>query len=37
MVFDFETFMGALGGDTTPFDSFDVENLRSGDTSHYRY
>jgi ABC-type Zn uptake system ZnuABC Zn-binding protein ZnuA len=37
MVFDFKTFMGALGGDTTPFDSFDVENLRSGDTSHYRY
>ena len=28
---------GALGGDITPFDSFDVENLRSGDTSHYRY
>lgn len=37
MVFDFETFMGALGGDTTPFDAFNVENLQSGDTSHYRY
>ena len=35
MVFDFKTFMGALGGDVTPFDSFDAENLQPGDTSHY--
>ena len=37
MVFDFETFMGALGGDATPFASFDVENLQSGDDVEYRY
>jgi ABC-type Zn uptake system ZnuABC Zn-binding protein ZnuA len=37
MVFDLTTFMGALGGDTTPFDSFDVQNLQPGDTTHYRY
>jgi ABC-type Zn uptake system ZnuABC Zn-binding protein ZnuA len=35
MVFDFKTFMGALGGDVTPFDSFDVQNLQPGDTSTY--
>jgi ABC-type Zn uptake system ZnuABC Zn-binding protein ZnuA len=37
MVFDFKTFMGALGGDTTPFDAFDITNLTSGDTANYRY
>jgi ABC-type Zn uptake system ZnuABC Zn-binding protein ZnuA len=37
MVFDFETFMGALGGDIASFESFDVSNLRSGETSHYTY
>lgn len=37
MVFDFETFMGALGGDPTPFESFDLTNLQSGDTTNYRY
>ncbi len=37
MVFDFETFMGALGGDVTPFDAFDTANLQSGDTANYRY
>lgn len=37
MVFDFETFMGALGGDTAPFESFDLTNLQSGDTTNYRY
>jgi ABC-type Zn uptake system ZnuABC Zn-binding protein ZnuA len=36
MVFDFKTFMGALGGDTAPFDSFDIANLQPGDTSNYR-
>jgi ABC-type Zn uptake system ZnuABC Zn-binding protein ZnuA len=35
MVFDFTTFMGALGGDVTPFDSFEVQNLQPGDTSTY--
>jgi ABC-type Zn uptake system ZnuABC Zn-binding protein ZnuA len=37
MVFDFKTFMGALGGDITPFDSFEVGNLQSGNTANYRY
>ncbi|MGZ5353493.1 MAG: metal ABC transporter substrate-binding protein [Actinomycetota bacterium] len=36
MVFDFRTFMGALGGDTGAFDGFDVENLLPGDTIEYR-
>lgn len=36
MVFDFRTFMGALGGDVTPFEEFDVSNLQPGDTVEYR-
>jgi ABC-type Zn uptake system ZnuABC Zn-binding protein ZnuA len=36
MVFDFTTFMGALGGDVTPFENFDVANLLPGDTVDYR-
>jgi ABC-type Zn uptake system ZnuABC Zn-binding protein ZnuA len=36
MTFDFRTFMGALGGDITPFDSFDTENLQTGATATYR-
>jgi ABC-type Zn uptake system ZnuABC Zn-binding protein ZnuA len=36
MVFDFRTFMGALGGETSPFDGFDVANLEPGDTTEYR-
>jgi len=36
MAFDFEAFMGALGGDATPFATFDVENLQSGDDVEYR-
>ncbi|GIU98695.1 MAG: ABC transporter substrate-binding protein [Actinomycetota bacterium] len=37
MVFDFRTFMGALGGDVTPFDRIDVRNVAPGDTTEYRY
>ena len=37
MAMDFTTFMGALGGDTSPFDDFDVTNLQGGDTANYRY
>ena len=37
MTFDFKTFMGALGGDTNPFDGFDVTNTAGGDTANYRY
>jgi ABC-type Zn uptake system ZnuABC Zn-binding protein ZnuA len=37
MVSDFKSFMGALGGDITPFDHFDVTNLQGGDTATYRY
>jgi ABC-type Zn uptake system ZnuABC Zn-binding protein ZnuA len=36
MVFDFRTFMGALGGDPSSFDGFDVANLQPGDTVDYR-
>ncbi|HYG70670.1 MAG TPA: metal ABC transporter substrate-binding protein [Actinomycetota bacterium] len=36
MVFDFRTFMGALGGDVSPFDAFDTSNLLPGDTVEYR-
>jgi manganese/iron transport system substrate-binding protein len=36
MVFDFRTFMGALGGDVSPFDGLDTSNLRPGDTVEYR-
>lgn len=37
MVFDFTTFMEALGGDPSPFHSFDISNLQGGDTADYRY
>ena len=37
MVSDFTTFMGALGGDPSPFDGFDVTNLGGGATANYRY
>jgi len=37
MVFDFKTFMGALGGDPAPFDSFPVRNFGGEFTAHYRY
>ena len=37
MVFDFTTFMGALGGDTAGFDDIDLTNVSSGDTANYRY
>ena len=36
MVFDFRTFMGALGGDVSPFDAFDVANLQPASTTEYR-
>jgi hypothetical protein len=36
MVFDFRTFMGALGGDVGAFERFDVANLQPGDTVEYR-
>jgi ABC-type Zn uptake system ZnuABC Zn-binding protein ZnuA len=36
MVFDFETFMGALGGDVTAFEAFDTSNLEPGDSVDYR-
>lgn len=34
MVFDFVTFMSALGGDTTPFAELDVSNLHEGDVEY---
>jgi ABC-type Zn uptake system ZnuABC Zn-binding protein ZnuA len=37
MVFDFRTFMGALGGDVSPFEDFDVSNVVETDTARYRY
>lgn len=37
MVFDFRTFMGALGGDVSPFERIDVTNVAPGDTTSYRY
>jgi len=37
MVFDFRTFMGALGGDISPFDGFDVTNIAGEETATYRY
>jgi len=37
MVFDFKTFMGALGGDTSAFDRIPLTNVSSGDTADYRY
>lgn len=36
MVFDFRTFMGALGGDAGAFDGFQIENLTPGTTTTYR-
>jgi ABC-type Zn uptake system ZnuABC Zn-binding protein ZnuA len=35
MAFDFKTFMGALGGATSAFDSFNVENIEPGTTVDY--
>ena len=37
MVFDFRTFMGALGGDASMFDGFDVTNVAGEGTADYRY
>jgi ABC-type Zn uptake system ZnuABC Zn-binding protein ZnuA len=37
MAFDFTTFMGALGGDPSAFEGFDVSNLQSGHNTEYRY
>jgi ABC-type Zn uptake system ZnuABC Zn-binding protein ZnuA len=36
MVFDFRTFMGALGGDASTFDGFDVANVAGDATADYR-
>ncbi|HEX5901920.1 MAG TPA: metal ABC transporter substrate-binding protein [Actinomycetota bacterium] len=36
MVFDFHTFMSALGGDASAFDGLNVENLQPGVTVEYR-
>lgn len=36
MVFDFRTFMGALGGDPSAFDALDTANTQPGDTVEYR-
>ena len=36
MVFDFRTFMGALGGDVSPFDGFDVSNVAGEGCAEYR-
>jgi ABC-type Zn uptake system ZnuABC Zn-binding protein ZnuA len=36
MVADFITFMGALGGDVRPFESFDVTNQQEGTAATYR-
>ncbi|HEX6844233.1 MAG TPA: metal ABC transporter substrate-binding protein [Actinomycetota bacterium] len=36
MVFDFRTFMGALGGDVTPFGALDVTNIAGEETATYR-
>ncbi len=36
MVFDFRTFMGALGGDASAFEDLDVTNVQPGDTVEYR-
>jgi len=35
MAFDFRTFMGALGGDVSTFDGFDVSNIEPGTTVDY--
>ncbi len=34
MVFDYTTFMGALGGDASPFESLDVSNLHEGNAEY---
>jgi hypothetical protein len=36
MVFDYRTFMGALGGDPSAFDGFDVSNLHDDVEVEYR-
>ena len=36
MVFDVRTFMGALGGDVSPFEGFDTTNVAGNATAHYR-
>jgi ABC-type Zn uptake system ZnuABC Zn-binding protein ZnuA len=36
MTSDFVSFMGALGGDVEPFESFDVTNIQDGTTVTYR-
>jgi ABC-type Zn uptake system ZnuABC Zn-binding protein ZnuA len=36
MVFDFRTFMSALGGDASAFDGLNVQNLQPGVTVEYR-
>lgn len=36
MVFDFTTFMGALGGDTSAFEGIDVSNIAGETTTRYR-
>ena len=36
MLEDFRTFMGALGGDTAPFDEIDETNIQPGSTTGYR-
>jgi hypothetical protein len=35
MAFDFKTFMGALGGDVSAFDGFNVSNIEPGTTVDY--
>jgi ABC-type Zn uptake system ZnuABC Zn-binding protein ZnuA len=37
MVFDYTTFMGALGGDAVKFESLDITNVAGEDTANYRY
>jgi ABC-type Zn uptake system ZnuABC Zn-binding protein ZnuA len=37
MVFDFKTFMGALGGEPKPLDAIDTRNIAgNAETAHYR-
>ena len=36
MVFDFQTFMAALGGDVSAFDELDLSNVQPADTVEYR-
>jgi hypothetical protein len=37
MVFDFRTFMGALGGDASMFGGVDVTNVAGEGMADYRY